>query len=708
MSEPRVVGVRHHSPACARLVERLILQERPSIVLIEGPSDFNDRISQLQLDHQLPLALCSSRQGERRAYTPFCDYSPEWVALRRGAEVGAQVLFMDLPAWHPAFWDTPNRYHDRFLLDEERLARQLGYDSSDGLWDAWVEQAEEHDFETRLALYFTELRRLVSDQDLQREAFMAQCLAWAQARGQTLAVCGGFHAPILQQAWRDHPAEWPQTELDGQTCLVPFSFSRLDSFSGYASGMPSPEYYQGLWEEGWQGAARRCFQAVVARLRAQHQSVSSADLIAAWSSAEMLQRIRGHRHLSRIDLLDGLVSALVKEALESPLPWSGRGRLESSTHPVLRVLVEVFSGTRRGRLHPATPRPSLALEVMELLHQHNLWPTHPPRTLQVTPGSPESHLLHRLQLLEVAGFSRLQKDPELWSLSETLEFEPSLWEASALGNSLEEAAVQALERLLAAQNGAAEVGALLAQASQAGLLELCRRCLQRLEPALRAESQVAPLATALTDLDISARLAPDLLDVARGLIHSGLERALWLLEGLGGDQPEVVEALAGLRDLWRRYPDASVRAVMQRLAASAPVGLRGASSGLLWSLYAEGPSLKVAVRGVYPPENLGDFLHGLFALARQSVLEQEELLEELHQLLTGLEGETFLRALPALRLAFQRFPPAEKQEIALRLLPRLGLSHPRQLLRSSLSTARAQQAAELDHWVEQEAQRLGW
>lgn len=708
MSEPRVVGVRHYSPACARLVERLILQERPSIVLIEGPSDFNDRISQLQLDHQLPLALCSSRQGERRAYTPFCDYSPEWVALRRGAEVGAQVLFMDLPAWHPAFWDTPNRYHDRFLLDEERLARQLGYDSSDGLWDAWVEQAEDHDFEARLALYFTELRQLVSHQDQQREAFMAQCLAWAQARGPALAVCGGFHAPFLQQAWRDHPADWPQTELDGQTCLVPFSFGRLDSFSGYASGMPSPEYYQGLWEEGWQGGARRCFQAVAARLRAHQQNVSSADLIAAWSSAEMLQRIRGHRHLSRIDLLDGLVSALVKEALESPLPWSGRGQLESSSHPLLRVLVEVFSGTRRGRLDPATPRPTLTLEVMELLHHHDLWPSHPPRTRKVEPGSPESHLLHRLQLLEVSGFVRLQKDQELWSLSETLEFEPSLWEAATLGNSLEEAAVQALERLLTAQNGAAEVGALLAQASQAGLLELSRRCLHRLGPCLQAERQLASLAAALVDLDTSARLAPDLLEVARGLIHSGLERALWLLEGLGGDQPGVVEALANLRDLWRRYPDPRARAVMQRLAASAPVGLRGASLGLLWSLYAEGPTLVTAVRGVYPPENLGDFLHGLFSLARQSVLQQDQLLEELHQLLSGLDRETFLRALPPLRLAFQRFPPAEKQEIALRLLPRLGLSHPRQLLRSSLSLALAQQAAELDHWVEQEAQRLGW
>lgn len=142
--------------------------------------------------------------------------------------MGAQVLFICQPGIRP--FRAPNRYHDRFLLDEERLARQLGYDSSDGLWDAWVEQAKDEDFETRLRLYFEELRQLVSNQDRQREAFMAQCLAWAQARGRTLAVCGGLHAPFLQQAWREHPADWPVAELDGQTCLVPLSFPRLDSF----------------------------------------------------------------------------------------------------------------------------------------------------------------------------------------------------------------------------------------------------------------------------------------------------------------------------------------------------------------------------------------------------------------------------------------------------------------------------------------------
>ncbi|MCU0694315.1 MAG: hypothetical protein MUF54_23245 [Polyangiaceae bacterium] len=36
-------------------------------------------------------------------------------------------------------------------------------------------------------------------------------------------------------------------------------------------------------------------------------------------------RVRGHDALRRNDLLDGIAAALVKESLDTPLPWSQRG-----------------------------------------------------------------------------------------------------------------------------------------------------------------------------------------------------------------------------------------------------------------------------------------------------------------------------------------------------------------------------------------------
>ena len=51
--------VRHHSPMCARLVVELAERIRPDAVLIEGPTDFNDRIDELLLGHHLPIAIYS-------------------------------------------------------------------------------------------------------------------------------------------------------------------------------------------------------------------------------------------------------------------------------------------------------------------------------------------------------------------------------------------------------------------------------------------------------------------------------------------------------------------------------------------------------------------------------------------------------------------------------------------------------------------------
>lgn len=73
MSEPLIVGIRHHSPACARLVKLLIESQLPRYVLIEGPADFNDRVDELFLAHQLPVAIysyCQYQDGAAPGVVP--------------------------------------------------------------------------------------------------------------------------------------------------------------------------------------------------------------------------------------------------------------------------------------------------------------------------------------------------------------------------------------------------------------------------------------------------------------------------------------------------------------------------------------------------------------------------------------------------------------------------------------------------------------
>ena len=49
--------VRHHSPACARLVVEAMRRLKPAVLLVEGPADFNDRMPELALPHRLPIAI---------------------------------------------------------------------------------------------------------------------------------------------------------------------------------------------------------------------------------------------------------------------------------------------------------------------------------------------------------------------------------------------------------------------------------------------------------------------------------------------------------------------------------------------------------------------------------------------------------------------------------------------------------------------------
>ena len=77
--------VRHHSPACARLVAQRIHALRPAHVLIEGPADFNARLDELHLPHRLPVAIYSYLCGDdmhRGSWSPLAEHSPEWQALQ--------------------------------------------------------------------------------------------------------------------------------------------------------------------------------------------------------------------------------------------------------------------------------------------------------------------------------------------------------------------------------------------------------------------------------------------------------------------------------------------------------------------------------------------------------------------------------------------------------------------------------------------------
>ncbi|WP_433619102.1 DUF5682 family protein [Dactylosporangium sp. CA-139114] len=739
------IGVRHHSPACARLVGATIAALRPAYVLVEGPADMNERMDELLLGHTLPIAVFSSYRDEHRhagSWAPFCEYSPEWVALTAGRAAGAEVRFIDLPAWHEALAGRENRYCDaeeRYAEAVDRLCEAFSVDNVDSLWDHLFEiepataagpahhpddtpavgaTASGSAIEARLAAYFDLLRgeSEASEGDRAREEYMARWVRAArrEAGGRpVVVVTGGFHRPALMRLTeRDRAAAGDGAPVDGWPAapslphgavggsyLVPYSFRRLDAFAGYQSGMPSPEYYQRLWESGAQAAADGLVGAVVRRLRRRRQGVCTADLVAARACAAGLALVRGHRHPGRADMLDGLAAALVRDALEEPLPWATRGRLRAGTHPVVVEMVAALSGDRVGRLHRATPLPPLVHDVAAQLEREGL-DTGGPVALSLTApdGQRRSRMLHRLRVLAVPGFERRHGpatgvDPvldEQWTVREHEHRLPSLIEAGAYGATLESAAAARIAERVADAGG--NVGALagaLFDAALCGTTRLSEQVLRDLGLGIASAQDLGELGRllgVLLALWRHDRLLGTAGSAALGVVISAShDRLLWLAEGARGASaaadPGRIGAVVALRDVVRHAGSqlgldrAAALGTMARVAAGrdGPPDLRGGAFGFGWALGAQDDPVR-AVRGAGGVVALGDWLSGLFAVAREEVLHAEGVLDLLDEIVSALGAEDFLIALPALRQAFAYFPPRERETIAEHVLARRGVA----------------------------------
>ncbi|MFJ1703663.1 DUF5682 family protein [Kitasatospora sp. NPDC088346] len=737
------LGVRHHSPACARLVADTVRRLRPAYVLVEGPADLNGRLDELTLGHDLPIAVFGHyRDAERTATTwaPLCDYSPEWVALREGRAAGAEVLFVDLPSWHPAFELRANRYADAeagYAEATARLCERFGTGSVDALWDGLFEVAPADGLAERLDAYFDLVRgdAEADEGDRAREAYMA---AWVRAvlaeagSATVLVVTGGFHTPALralaarpaQAPGRPAPPEPPPGSVHG-SYLVPYSFRQLDAFAGYQSGMPSPAYYQRLWEDGPEAAGEDLRRSVVARLRRRRHPVSTADLVAAAALTGSLAALRGHRVPARTDVLDGLAGALVKDDLTQPLPWSERAPLAPGSHPVVVEMVAACSGTRTGRLHPATPAPPLVHDAAARLAAIGATGTRPLTCdLTTEDGLTASRTLHRLRVLGVPGRHRTAgpahgADPvtvERWEAGPDAGRDAALIEAGAYGATLHEAAATVLaERARTAGPADTELAALLLDTVLCGATALTDRLLGTLTATVARHPDPgalgAVLATALGlwrhDRVYGTARSPLLSAVLDGAVT----RILWLVEGAhgrSGSDPAGPTALAAVRDTLRHAPglltvsaeDAAALALRIARDPHAPADLRGAAHGLHLTLApATEPGLGSAVLAVAGDRGtLGDWLGGLFALAREEVTADSgdgSLLAAVDAVLAGLTDAEFLIAVPALRQAFGWFPPRERERIARRLIERRGLrGSARGLLRTTadplqLAAARA-------------------
>jgi hypothetical protein len=728
----RVFGVRHLSPTGAHHLHAVIDEMRPTAILVEGPSDATEHIRHLvHKETRPPVALLAYTRERpvRSILYPLAEYSPEWVALIRGIRDKLEVRFIDLPAavflqLHQTQaarqegeteGDTPEPAAEKPQTGRQASEHTLAY-----LDDPWSEIARisgdpdhetwwERHFETTpdAAAYsgaifefgrgLRDLRAMTEEDDnLIRESHMRRCIREVLAAGhrpdRVLVVCGAFHAPVLTDelpAMSDEALK-ALPRVDSSITLMPYSYFRLSSQSGYGAGNHAPAYFQRLYEERRSGTPKhlpsRYLTELCQGMRRQGQIRSPAEVIEAVRLADALAALNDSPAPTLRDLRDAALSCL------------GRG-ISESIGPA-RADVEI--GDAVGRLPKGVGRTSIQDDFYLQLEALGLQKFQSEKTQELTLDLREnrfvkshtaayrdldrSTFLHRLAVLDIP-FGQKQASgqdqatwKEIWQMRWQPESEISLVEGSLLGDTVEMAAsVRLAQRLdeceridaaaslvrdavlcrLADALGDARrrLQAMAVEAS--GFVELARAS-QSLAEIVRygdvRKMDAGPLVPLLAQLFLRATLsARDACRCDDATAREHVRPAILALNEVARENAAAVDA-----ERWEKELD--VIAATDSLNAF----LSGFVLALILPRVNEDELSREVGRRLLPgvaAEVGADWFEGLVQYNREALFARLPLWRQLNSYVDALDEDGFRRALVPLRRAFGGFAPGQVRRV---------------------------------------------
>lgn len=734
LTQPIVwLPIRHHSPACAHHVEAVIRRLRPTAVLIEGPRDATRLLPHL-VDPGLrpPVAVFTTytdRSGEgppqrTAAYYPLCAYSPELVAVQAGLAMGAQVRFIDL-CWPEMVQAELSRRQPateadrpRSLQREDALrqgawltqaCRRAGARDPDDLWDGWFEadgrQRSAEDFFQGVLAWCTACRlahtadELMSEGNLVREAGMRAEVdrMRAEVGGQVVVITGGFHTVALPHTAPGLPKPVKiAREEDAGTWLMRYDFVQLDRLNGYASGMPSPAFWQWRWDNQ---PVDDLVVTLARELRGNTGCPSVADAAAAVAQLHRLASFRGHRHPTRHDLLDAVTSCFIK------------GAQDIEGVAVLAQVRKVLTGNRIGMVPPAAGRPPLVHDFERQVSALRLKSGVEEHTLDLDLYRSAAHretsrFLHRLQLLDVP-FAHKQDGPdfttgedlhrvrEIWEYQWLPGVEARLVEQSRYGATVVEAATaRLLELAEATESGerrADQAARLLVEACRCGLHAQARLLLTRVVRLIASDGDASSVIGAATSLHllVTGREPLEAHDMPEidATVLAAWARAAYLITELAKAAPEAEDEacqdLLSWSTLAEELTEPSCATLRRERLEDIRTGINPAVAGTAWGLLyddglADGVALGAQLAGhlgaaTTDPSVGGRFLRGVLRAARSACWSEPALIDAVHQTLRILDEPHFVAALPHLRLAFAELPPRAVDQVARLAAARAGL-----------------------------------
>ncbi|PQO28355.1 DUF5682 family protein [Blastopirellula marina] len=741
-----VFGVRHLSPGGAWHLRQFLDQVRPRLVLIEGLADADGLIPDVtRKDTQPPIAILAytSTLPVRTLVYPFARYSPEYQALVWAKENKAQASFIDLPSdvflalpdtreIPPPEPPTPEE-EDEPEEDAEDPAAENPEDeiiSADMLADAeipvsvyqrYANEAGEPDYETywerrfehntspdayrhavfQFGLGVRELAvetQLSFAENLVREAYMRRRIQEAIAAGcpadRIVVIVGAYHAPVLTD---DHPAMTDQElaslpRRESQLTLMPYSYFRLSSQSGYGAGNHAPAYFELLWdalaENQLPGLPAHYLSLVARDLREQGTHRSTAEVIEGVRLARTLSAMKDGLAPTLHDLRDSAVTlighgqpSVVDEALARVDVGTSIGKLPRG---VSKTSIQDDFDRELERLKLTKYRSTVKQDLVLDLRENRRVKTQEAAFLDLN----RSYFLHRLRVLDI-GFALPARSQQLsttwgenWQVQWSPECEIRLVEAVLLGETVELATAYRFKTRLDQCQSVDTAAENVRDACTCGMLDAMEQARQRLQH----------LAASTTDFASIAHAAYQLMQVVRygdvrqfdaspliPLIETLFVQAALALPGASHCDNETARSLVtAMNDLeqvaleFHQQIDEPLWIDKLHELSNAddrnPLLSGYACSILLERSLIENTDLAKEVSRRLSPGIAADlgagWFEGLAQRNRYALLARQSLWEQLAEYVTSLEEDEFRRALVFLRRAFGGFSPAEKRHIS--------------------------------------------
>jgi hypothetical protein len=712
---PHIFGVRHLSPAGAWHLLQFLDEIKPTAVLIEGLSDANGQIGHFAgKETKPPIAILAYTEElpVRTLLYPFAGYSPEYQALLWAKRQGVYAAFIDLPS-------------DVFLQLEYEMAGSMKIETGEGcrgsVYERWAQLAGEEDQDTywernfehnlnrdtyRLAAleFGKSIRELLRDdpheyaKNLVREAYMRsriqKTIEAGHAPDRIVVVTGAYHASALgleHDPMSDAEfARLPRVKT--KLTLMPYSYYRLSSRSGYGAGNNAPAYYAMMWgcmqKDDLAKLPSAYLASIVSDLREKGTPRSAAEVIEGVRLANTLSALHSGSAPTLQDLRDAAVVCL------------GQGDLSVVAEAIARTEI----GTEIGSLPEGVSRTSIqddfyrelkrwklekykSLVAMDLdldLRENRRVQSEEAAFLDLH----RSFFLHRLKVLNIS-FQQFRPQTqqsatwaEAWILRWTPEAEIELVEATLRGDTVELATAFVFKEQLDTCENIREAAHVIREACECGLMESmeqARAALQRLAVETGSFSDIATAAFDLSTViqygDIRRFDTVHLIPLLQQLFLRG---TLLLADAAKCDNQAarcMVDAVHQMNTVaLEHFSVVDEELWIRKLIELSDLDDRNPLlSGYVCAILMErnlldGEKLSHEVSRRLSPgidADLGaGWFEGLSMRNRYALLARMGLWEQLANYVASLDQEQFRRALVFLRRAFGDFSSADKRTIS--------------------------------------------